>query len=490
MCSVQECAEQRHRTVYNTGTSKAVSVMSAKTKTILVVDDDEGMRDTIAAIFKRDYRILRAPTGEAGLMALHREDVDLVLLDVRLPGINGFDVLKIIKENYSLVEVIIISAISEVETAVQAMKHGAYHYITKDFDYDTMRSLVRNALERQDLNRQVLTLSAQIADQGDREFVIGPSKAGRDIIDLVQRVAKLSATVLVLGESGTGKELLARLIHREGGHVETPFMAVNLAAIPRELVESALFGHERGAFTGAHRQQLGKFELAAGGTLFLDEIGDLPMDLQAKLLRAIQEGEIERVGGMKPIKTDFRLIAATNVDLEKAVKDGRFREDLYYRVNVIPIKLPPLRERPEDVPELAQFFLRRYSARFHKRVDGIADSTMRILCNYWWPGNIRELENLIERLVAVGDQQWITDEDLPLEFHLAQLDNAEPSAGGESLFEEATNTFERSFILRALEKSGWNVTATARYLGVPLSTLKFKMDRLEIRELARRLRGV
>jgi DNA-binding NtrC family response regulator len=464
--------------------------MAAKTKTILVVDDDEGMRDTIAAIFKRDYRILRAPTGEAGLMVLHREDVDLVLLDVRLPGINGLDVLKIIKENYSLVEVIIISAISEVETAVQAMKHGAYHYITKDFDYDTMRSLVRNALERQDLNRQVLTLSAQIADQGDREFVVGPSKAGRDIIDLVQRVAKLSATVLILGESGTGKELLARLIHREGGHVETPFRAVNLAAIPRDLVESALFGHERGAFTGAHKQQLGKFELAAGGTLFLDEIGDLPMDLQAKLLRAIQEGEIERVGGMKPIKTDFRLIAATNVDLEKAVKDGRFREDLYYRVNVIPIRLPPLRERPEDVPELAQFFLRRYSARFHKRVEGIADSTVRILCSYWWPGNIRELENLIERLVAVGDKQWITDEDLPLEFHLAQLDNAEPSARGESLFEEATNTFERNFILRALEKSAWNVTATARYLGVPLSTLKFKMDRLEIRELARRLRGV
>lgn len=463
--------------------------MAAKTKTILIIDDDEGMRDTIGAIFKRDYRILRAPSGEAGLTVLHREDVDLVLLDVRLPGINGFDVLKIIKENYSLVEVIIISAISEVETAVQAMKSGAYHYITKDFDYDTMRSLVRNALERQDLNRQVLTLSAQIADQSDREFVIGPGKAGRDIIDLVQRVAKLSATVLILGESGTGKELLARLIHREGGNAGTPFIAVNLAAIPRELVESALFGHERGAFTGAHKQQLGKFEIAAGGTLFLDEVGDLPLDLQAKLLRAIQEGEIERVGGAKPIKTDFRLIAATNIDLEKAVKEGRFREDLYYRVNVIPIKLPPLRERPEDIPELAQFFLRRYSARFHKRVEGISESTMRILCNYWWPGNIRELENLIERLIAVGDKEWITDEDLPLEFHFAQLDSAE-SAGGESLFEEATNTFERNFILRALEKSAWNVTATARYLGVPLSTLKFKMDRLDIRELARRLRGV
>jgi len=332
--------------------------MTHKPKTVLIVDDDEGMRDTLTAILKRDYRVLRVSNGEAALPILNREDVDIMLLDVRLPGISGFEVLRIVKENYSLVEVIIISAISEVETAVQAMKHGAYHYITKDFDYDTMRSLVRNALERQDLNRQVLTLSAQIADQGDREFVVGPSQAGREIIDL-----------------------------------------------------------------------------------------------------------------------------------EKAVKDGRFREDLYYRVNVIPIKLPPLRERPEDIPELARFFLRRYSARFHKRVEGIAESTMRILCNYWWPGNIRELENLIERLIAVGDKEWITDEDLPFEFHLAQLDNAESSASSESLFQEATNTFERNFILRALERSGWNVTATARYLGIPLSTLKFKMDRLEIRELARRLRG-
>ena len=220
-----------------------------------------------------------------------------MLLDVRLPGISGFEVLRIVKENYSLVEVIMISAINEIETAVQAMKHGAYHYITKDFDYDQLRSLVRNASERQDLNRQVLTLSAQVADQTEREFIVGPSKMTRDIVDLVHKIAKLSATVLILGESGTGKELLARLIHREAGDPDAPFIAVNLAAIPRELVESTLFGHERGAFTGAHRQQLGKFELASGGTLFLDEIGDLRLDLQAKLLRAIQEGEIERVGG-------------------------------------------------------------------------------------------------------------------------------------------------------------------------------------------------
>ena len=326
--------------------------MVHKPKTVLVVDDDEGMRDTLTAILKREYRVLRVSSGEAALPILNREDVDLMLLDVRLPGISGFEVLRIVKENYGLLEVVMISAINEVETAVQAMKHGAYHYVTKDFDYDQLRSIVRNAGERQDLNRQVLTLSAQVADQ-DREFVVGSSKVTRDIVDLVQKVAKLSATVLILGESGTGKELLARLIHREAGEPDAPFIAVNLAAIPRELTESALFGHERGAFTGAHRQQLGKFELASNGTLFLDEIGDLRLDLQAKLLRSIQEGEIERVGGTKPIKTDFRLIAATNVDLEKAVKEGRFREDLYYRINVVPIKLPPLRERADDIPQLA-----------------------------------------------------------------------------------------------------------------------------------------
>jgi two-component system response regulator AtoC len=464
-----------------------VREVTPKLKTVLIVDDDEGMRDTLTAILKREYRVLRVASGEAALPVLNKEDVDLLLLDVRLPGISGFEVLRIVKENYSLIEVIMISAIQEIETAVQAMKHGAYHYITKEFDYDQLRSLVRNAAERQDLNRQVLTLSAQVADQAEREFIVGPSKNTRDIVDLVHKVAKLSATILILGESGTGKELLARLIHKESGDADAPFIAVNLAAIPRELTESTLFGHERGAFTGAHRQQLGKFELASNGTLFLDEIGDLRLDLQAKLLRAIQEGEIERVGGSKPIKTEFRLIAATNVDLEKAVKDGRFREDLYYRINVIPIKLPPLRDRSEDVPQLAEFFLRRYNARFHKNVRGISDSTIAMLKRYWWPGNIRELENLVERLVAMSDKEFVSEEDLPLEFHFAQLEPR--GAHGDSLFEDATNTFERNFVLRALEKCGWNVTATAEYLGIPLSTLKYKMDKLDVRQLARRLRG-
>jgi len=461
--------------------------MTERRKTVLVVDDDEGMRETLTAVLKREYRILRAATGEAALQMMEKEDVDLMLLDVRLPGISGFEVLKIAKENYPYVEVIVISVLKELDAAIEAMRYGAYHYISKDFEFEGVGTLVANASERQDLSRHVMRLRAEVAEQNDREFIVGPSRGTREIIELVQKVAKLSATILILGESGTGKELLARLIHRESGSPEAPFVAVNLAAIPKELVESTLFGHEKGSFTGAIRQQLGKFELATGGTLFLDEIGDLRYELQAKLLRAIQEGEIERVGGTHPIKTDFRLIAATNTDLEKAVKQNEFREDLYYRLNVIPIKMPPLRDRIEDLPELARFFLRRYTMKFRKNIQGIAESTLRILAAYWWPGNIRELENLVERLVAVTDKDWITDEDLPYEFHMAQLDADGPAT--ENLLDRAVSTFERNFIIRALEKGGWNVTATARTLGIPLSTLKFKMDRLEIRELARKIRG-
>ena len=461
--------------------------MNSKAKTILIVDDDdEGMRDTLSAILKRDYHVHTAPTGEEGLKLLKKEAIDLMLLDMRLPGINGLEVLKIARENYSLVEVIMVSAVNEVEVAVQAMKHGAYHYITKEFDYDGLRSLVRNALQQQDLSRQVISLTAQVADQNDREFVLGPSRGVREIIDLARKVAKLPATVLILGESGTGKELLARLLHRESGRMPAPFIPVNLAAIPKDLVESTLFGHERGAFTGALKQQLGKFELASGGTLFLDEIGDLSLDLQAKLLRAIQEGEIERVGGARLIKTDFRLVVATNVDLEKAVREGTFRDDLFYRINVIPMKVPPLRERAEDLPELARLFLKRYSAKFRKTINGISDEALKTLKQYRWPGNVRELENLIERLVAVCDKNWITEDDLPFEYHLALLGSE--SIKSEDLLQTACDTFERNFILRALERTDWNVSATSRYLGVPLSTLKHKMGRLEIRELAKRLR--
>jgi DNA-binding NtrC family response regulator len=453
--------------------------MSDRAKTLLIVDPDEAMRERMAGAVTGAVRVLRVATGEAALQVMDKEDVDLVLLDVRLPGIDGLDLLRIVRENFPYVEIVVLSAIQELDTAIEAMRLGAFHYLAKDAAPDTIRTVIGNASQRQDLTRDVTRLNAEVAEQNDRPFVVGPSRTTRDIVDLAQRIAPLSATVLILGESGTGKELLARLIHRQGGNPSRPFVAVNLAAIPSELVESTLFGHEKGAFTGAVRQQLGKFELANGGTLFLDEVGDLRMDLQAKLLRALQESEIERVGGTHPIKTDFRLIAATNVDLEKAVKDGRFRGDLFYRLNVIPMRIPPLRSRIEDLPELAGFFLRRYNQKFRKQMRGIAESTLRLLGAYWWPGNIRELENLIERLVAVSDKEWITDEDLPYEFHMAELEASAPT--NENLLERAVSTFERNFILRALDKHGWNVTATARGLGLPLSTLKFKIDRLDVR---------
>ncbi len=456
-------------------------------KTVLIVDDDEGMRDTLTAILHREYRVLRAATGESALDILGRDAVDVVLLDVRLPGIGGFDVLREIKESQRLVEVIMISAINEVETAVRAMKLGAYHYITKDFEYDAVLSLVRNASDRAVLTRKVMSLSAQVADERERPFIVGPSRPMREVLDLLRKVAALPATVLILGESGTGKELLARMIHKDSGRADGPFMPVNLAAIPVDLVESALFGHEKGSFTGAVRQQLGKFELADGGTLFLDEIGELRADVQSKLLRAIQESEIERIGGGRPIRVDLRIIAATNVDLERAVREGRFREDLYYRLNVIPMKVPPLRERTEDLPALAAFFISRYNAKFRKQILGIDDAAMDALRVYPWPGNIRELENLMERLVAVSDHESISAEDLPYEYHLARL--TRPEQVTEGLFDRACEMFERNFILKALEQARWNVTATARNLGMPLSTLKFKMDRLDIREIARRLRG-
>jgi DNA-binding NtrC family response regulator len=461
--------------------------LSTRVPTILLVDQDDGWREAVAAALKADYRVLRASNGESALAMLMREEVDAMLIDVEQPGISGFETLRIARENFELTEVIVTAAQSDVDHAIEAVKLGAFHFVPKTGGPEAVRSLVDRALERQSLARQVQVLTAEAADTTEREFVVGPSRAVHEVVDLVRRVANLSATILILGESGTGKELLARLLHRESQAPDGPFVAVNLAAIPQELVESVLFGHEKGAFTGAVRQQIGKFELANGGTLFLDEIGDLRVDLQAKLLRAIQEGDIERIGSHRPIKATFRLIAATNVDLEKAVKEGRFRDDLYYRINVIPIKLPPLRDRVEDLPELARFFLQRYNTKFRKHVEGISDAALRMLTAYWWPGNIRELENLIERLVAITDKTWITEDDLPFEFRMAELDRDERK--GESLFQDAMTAFERNLLIRALEKNGWNVTGTARYLGLPLSTLKFKLEKLDVREFAKRLRG-
>jgi len=451
--------------------------MDEKRPTILIVDDDESIRDTLEAILRKDYNVLKAADGQTALRVVTEHEIQIVLLDVLLPDLNGLEVLKQIKDQFQDIEVIMISAVKEVGTAVQAMKLGAYHYITKSFEYDEVLALVAKVVERQRDVRELLYLRSEIEQFAEAEFITGRSKKMQEIYYLVQKVAKLPATILILGESGTGKQLLARLIHKQSSLADRPFVTVDLAAVPETLVESILFGHEKGSFTGAYRQHIGKFELAEGGTLFLDEVGNLRHELQGKLLRAIQEGEIERVGSTKTIRVNVRLIAATNVNLADAVQKGTFREDLYYRINVIPIQLPTLRERIGDLPQLVEFFLKRYNKRFKKNVQKISQSAMEILSSYDWPGNIRELENLIERLVALSEGDTILREHIPLEYCLNDFQHQQKQEG---LLEKANEAFERSFILRTLEKEKWNRTAAAKTLGVPLSTLKYKLKKLKL----------
>ena len=444
---------------------------------ILIVDDDESIRDTLEAILQRDYDVVKAADGQTGLQLIANHEIQIVLLDILLPDIHGLEVLKQIKERFADIEVIMISAVKEVSAAVQAMKLGAYHYITKSFDYDEVLALVEKVVERQRTDRELLYLRSEIEHFMGSEFITGRSKKMQEIYHLAKKVAKLPATILILGESGTGKQLLARFIHKQSVLDNRPFVTVDLAAMPDTLVESTLFGHEKGAFTGAYQQHIGKFELANGGTLFLDEVGSLRYELQGKLLRAIQDSEIERVGGTKTIRVNVRLITATNIDLSEAVRKGTFREDLYYRINVIPIKLPPLRERIGDLPQLVEFFIQRYNKRFKKNIHRIDPSAIEVLSTYDWPGNIRELENLMERLVAILDDDTILRQHIPLEYCLSNLERQQQE---NKLLEKATEAFERSFILKALEKEKWNRSAAARALGIPTSTLKYKVKKLKI----------
>jgi DNA-binding NtrC family response regulator len=450
-----------------------------KRPTVLIVDDDESIRDTLEAILLKDYAVLKADNGHAALQLVSEKEIQIVLLDLLLPDLNGLEVLRQIKDRFSDIEVIMITAVKDVATAVKAMKLGAYHYVTKTFDYDEVLALVGKVTERQRDVRELLYLRSEIEPLTEAEFVTGRTRTMQEIYDLAQKVAKLPATVLILGESGTGKQLLARFIHKRSDLADRPFVTVDLAAIPETLVESTLFGHEKGSFTGAYRQHIGKFELADGGTLFLDEIGSLRNDLQAKLLRVIQEGEIERVGGTKTIRVNIRLISATNVNLADAVQKGDFREDLYYRLNVIPIKLPPLRERIEDLPHLVEFFLQRYNRRFKKNVRQISHSAVEILSAYSWPGNIRELENLIERLVALSEGDTILREHIPIEYG---LDDIQRRYRKGEVFDKAVEAFERSFILKALEKERWNRVAAAKALGIASSTLKYRMKKLKLHD--------
>jgi len=451
--------------------------MEDKKLKILVIDDDQSMRELLETILKDKYTVLTASTGGAGIRILERENINIVMLDLRLPDIDGLEVLKNIKDKYAYVEVMVISAVKDIDVVVRAMKLGAYNYITKDFDPDELLTLIDRLRETLECKKERCYLRSEVNQLSLSETIIGQSVVMHQIYETLSKIAQLPTTILLLGDTGTGKKVMARHIHKMSNLRERPFVTVDLSAIPENLMESTLFGHEKGAFTGAIRQTYGKFELADGGTLFLDEIGCLKYDMQSKLLRLIQDKEIERVGSNKTIKVDVRLIIATNVDLSDAVRKGEFREDLYYRINVVPVKLPPLRERTEDIPELVRYFIDKFSRSFRKDVSKITDSALSILMNYKWPGNIRELENLMERLVAITDSNFISQEDIPVEFYINEKVKAETDAG---LLERACNTFERNFILKTMEQERWSRTRTANTLGIPISTLKYKFNRLEI----------
>ena len=447
---------------------------------VLVVDDDQGVRESFRLILEDHYDIADVPDGPSALDVVRTSAVDLVLLDIRLPGMDGIEVLERIKAVDEGIEVILVTAVKTVRTAVAAMKLGAFDYLTKPFEEDELLSLSRRALERRALEREVAFLRSELARAHDADEIVGRHPAIEKLHGLIAQVARTPTTVLITGESGTGKELVARAIHHQGPRREGPFIAVNPAAIAETLIESELFGHERGAFTGAHQRRLGKFELAQGGTLFLDEIGTLRADLQAKLLRVLQQREIERVGGTRPVKIDVRFIAATNTNLKEAVGTGAFREDLYYRLNVVPIVVPPLRERIQDVPLLVEHFIRRDNRRFHKRIEGLSPEALAALNAYRWPGNVRELENVIERCIVLAESAIIHLNDLPLDVSLPQ--QATKVRAAEALpLNEATDQFEQQIVLRVLERVGWNLTEAGRILEIHRNSLRVKLARWGIR---------
>jgi DNA-binding NtrC family response regulator len=440
--------------------------------TVLVVDDEEGVRASFRVLLKDEFTVLEAEDGEQALEVLRRHEVDVVMLDQRLPGEPGIDVLSRIKALDPLVVVVLATAVHDVRTAVEAIKRGAYDYITKPFDVEDIELLVRRALDKRALEREVLYLRSTLPRGVDA--MVGRNVEMARIYQLIAQIAPTSATVLVTGESGTGKELVARAIHEKSPRARRPFVAVNVAALPETLVESELFGHEKGAFTGAFAQKPGRFELAHGGTLFLDEIGCLRLDLQTKILRALQEREIERVGGCRTVRVDVRVVAATNVNLRQAVRERRFREDLYYRLNVVPIAVPPLRERRDDIPLLVDHFLAKYAREFNRDVHGVSADALEVLVRYDWPGNVREMENIIQRSVVLAGGSVLQLQDLPLDLALPETGAWYGEDTGLPL-RVAREQFERQYVLRVLERVGWNQSRAARVLGLHRNTLLVKL---------------
>ncbi|MDZ7373717.1 MAG: sigma-54 dependent transcriptional regulator [candidate division KSB1 bacterium] len=444
---------------------------------ILVVDDEYSVRDALYKWFRDDgYRVDVAADAHEALKKLQESSWDIVLLDIRLPGMDGLELQRRIREIDPNVVVIMITAYASVESAVQALKQGAFDYVTKPIDPDDLEHLVRNAVEQRRLRAENIQLRQKIEELARMDEIIGETPAMKQVFELVRVVAETDSTVLIRGESGTGKELIARAIHGHSRRRYFPIITVNCGAFPETLLESELFGHERGAFTGAQYRRKGKIELADGGTLFLDEIGDIPPKMQVDLLRVIETKEFTRVGGNQVIRSDFRLICATNKDLESEMKAGRFREDLYYRINVFTIYLPPLRERREDIPLLARHFVKRFATTMNKPITEITPEAMEILLAYDWPGNVRELENAIERAMVVGKPPAIRPEDLPF-----QLGTKADSAVGEL---ESLEAVERSHIEKVLAKTGWNISRAASILQIDRVTLYNKIRKYGLRRPA------
>ena len=450
--------------------------------TILVVDDEPAQVDALAGFLKKlGYGVRKADSAEKALEIVRSEPVDLVLTDMRMPGMDGVSLVREIKRQNSEIDVIVMTAFGSVESAVEAMKNGALDYLSKPIDLDQLEVVVEKARERRQLISENRWLREQLADGYGFGGIVSVSPAMSEALSVAARAAVSKATVLILGESGTGKELVARAIHQASPRRERPFVVVNCAALPESLLESELFGHEKGAFTGADRLRKGRFELADGGTLFIDEVGDLPPATQVKLLRVLQEGAFERVGGTETIHVDVRIVAATNRALDVMVQRGEFREDLYYRLNVVRVWLPPLRERREDIPPLLDHFLHRFASENNKQIDGFSKEALDLLLKYDYPGNVRELQNIVEQAVVLARDRVITTRDLPATLRSQMSEKPEETEG--RTFAEKVAAFEKKLILDALEQAGGVQTRAAELLGMTERNLRYKMQKYGIRKV-------
>ncbi len=448
---------------------------------ILVVEDDESLRRVTQAQLQRcGYETAVACDVPEALEILEEEPRDLIITDLNLPGASGLELLKQARLDYPETTVVVVTAYGTIESAVEAMKAGAYDYITKPVHPDELRALVNRVLERRQLIEEVRTLRSSLDQKYGFENIIGRSSALLQVLDSASRVAHTDATVLILGETGTGKELLAKAIHFNSLRRQRPFVVINCGAIPAELLESELFGHVKGSFTGAMNHKKGKVEIAEGGTVFLDEIGEMSLDLQVRVLRLLQEREIEKVGATKLIRVDVRIIAATHRNLETLVAEGKFREDLYYRLAVIPIALPPLRERAGDIPELINQFFDRSKLK-HDRPDlTLSPAVMPHLVNYRWPGNVRELENVIERMVLLCRSEEVRVSDLPANIRQGRPIPEVQPASVPAVTEAGLNAVERQLIVNALRESNWNQSEAARHLGISRKTLRYRIGKYGI----------